>query len=123
MGTENAHPIEQIFANIIPTIGGCFLLGSHPLIFAVWIAWRLEQTYEAHSGYCFKGTLLDKFGFSHASAAAFHDFHHTENKGNFGCEFTDHLFGTMDRWLTIGRMEGYLKIAREQHEREGFKLV
>ena len=93
-------------------------MGAHPLAFLVWFAWRLEQTYEAHSGYSFYGTWLHKIGLTNADSAAFHDFHHTENKGSFGCEFTDHMFGTMDRWLQIGRAEGYVKMAREQHERE-----
>lgn len=118
IAAENAHPIEAIGANLVPSIGGCFLLGSHPLVFFVWLAWRLEQTYEAHSGYCFHGTFLHRIGLTNADSTAFHDFHHTENKGAFGSEFTDHFFGTMDRWIQVGRAEGYVKLAREQHARE-----
>jgi len=118
IAAENAHPVETILANVGPTFGACLLLGAHPLILSVWLAWRLEETYEAHSGYCFYGSFLHSIGLTNSSSAAFHDFHHTENKGAFGSEFTDHFFGTMDRWIAIGRTEGYLKLAREQHARE-----
>ena len=49
-----------------------------------WQAARLQQTYEAHSGYCFEGTVWDYLGLSHASDAAHHDYHHSVNRGNFG---------------------------------------
>ena len=94
------------------------IAGVHPLVLYIWLAYRLEETYEVHSGYCFHGTLLHKLGLTNADQAAFHDFHHTENKGAFGCELTDHLFGSMDRWIAVGRAEGYVKLAREQHARE-----
>ena len=32
--------------------------GAHPLVFWVWVLYRLEQTYEGHSGFCFHGTFL-----------------------------------------------------------------
>ena len=48
---EYAHPVEALLANTIPSIGFGIAAGVHPLIFCVWFAWRLEETYEAHSGY------------------------------------------------------------------------
>jgi sterol desaturase/sphingolipid hydroxylase (fatty acid hydroxylase superfamily) len=47
-------------------------------------ALRLQQTYEAHSGYCFAGTFLDRIGLAHSTDAAHHDYHHSVNRGNFG---------------------------------------
>jgi hypothetical protein len=65
----------------MPTIGGCLFFGCHgsALLFFVWLTYRLKQTYEAHSGFCFRGSLLWKLGLSNADAAAYHDFHHTGN--------------------------------------------
>lgn len=51
---------------------------------AIWLFIRLKQTYEAHSGYAFKGTWYAATGLAHVDAACFHDYHHTINRGNFG---------------------------------------
>jgi sterol desaturase/sphingolipid hydroxylase (fatty acid hydroxylase superfamily) len=96
---EYAHPFEQVIANQGPTALYCVLTSVHPLIWFVWLTWRLEQTYEAHSGYCFKGTIFHKLGLTNSEAAEFHDYHHSENKGNYGDPFSDWLFGSMDSWL------------------------
>lgn len=113
---EHAHPIEQIFANTLPSIGGCMLAGVHPWVFWCWLTTRLQQTYEAHSGYCFAGTWLHKIGLTRADSAAFHDFHHSNNTGNFGATYLDHFFGTMDSWREIGGAEGYIaqKFSKEK---------
>jgi sterol desaturase/sphingolipid hydroxylase (fatty acid hydroxylase superfamily) len=48
-------------------------------------------------------------------AAAFHDYHHTVNKGNFGYLITDWLFGTMDDYVQMGMADGYLaKMKKDQ---------
>lgn len=108
---EYAHPIEVVLSNQLPTLGGIFLVGTHPLCVFVWLAFRLQQTYEAHSGYCFRNTLLNDFPLYvlHAEAAAHHDHHHTVNLGNFG-GFTDYIFGTMDHWQSVGGEEGYIEL-------------
>lgn len=123
IAAENAHPVEQLLANVIPTVGGAFFLGTHPYVFFVWIAWRLQQTLEAHSGYCFYGSWLQQIGLTNSESAAFHDFHHTANKGAFGSELSDHMFGTLDAWIAVGRTKGYLEKARLQHEQEKKKLA
>ena len=51
------------------------------------------------------------------------DFHHTGNRGNFGAPHLDHFFGTMDCWLDLGGMDGYLemkanKAGGEAHEKD-----
>jgi sterol desaturase/sphingolipid hydroxylase (fatty acid hydroxylase superfamily) len=108
---EYAHPLEVIISNQIPTIGGVLLFGCHPICVVIWIGMRLRQTYEAHSGYCFVGTFVnDYLWLITAESAAFHDHHHTSNQGNFGCNYTDYLFGTMDHWVSVGGEEGYINL-------------
>jgi methylsterol monooxygenase len=46
--SEYAHPVEQVISNQIPTIGGALFFGFHPLVWFVWLAWRLFITYAVH---------------------------------------------------------------------------
>jgi len=112
---EYAHPIEQIIANQGPTIIGCLVMGVHFHVFFVWLMVRLEQTYETHSGYCFYGTWLHSIGLTNSEGAAYHDYHHTGNRGNFGNGWLDHIFGTQDAWLDIGGIEGYIAKKRSEN--------
>lgn len=102
VAAEYSHPLESLAVGF-----GCVALfptlsGAHPLVFNVWLAWRLMETYEAHSGYCFSRSALGRLGLLHGHGAAHHDFHHTSNSGNFGFEVTDSLFGTMDAYAAAG---------------------
>jgi sterol desaturase/sphingolipid hydroxylase (fatty acid hydroxylase superfamily) len=73
IAAEYANPIESIFSNIIPSIGGVVLFGCHhPLCVLIWIAMRLQQTYFAHSGYAFRNTWIDFIGLGHSESAIFH---------------------------------------------------
>jgi len=110
---EYASPIEQILSNQLPSIGGCLFFGAHPLVFFVWIIARLQQTYEGHSGFCFYGTFLHSIGLTYADGAAYHDFHHSGNRGNFGALWLDWICGTMDAWVALGGTEGYIKLCAE----------
>jgi sterol desaturase/sphingolipid hydroxylase (fatty acid hydroxylase superfamily) len=105
---EYAGPVEVVVSNQIPTLGGVLFFGCHPLCVWIWLCLRLQQTYEAHSGYCFEGHWTDYVGLSHPESAAFHDHHHTSNQGNFGSLYTDYIFGTMDHWMSLGGQEGYV---------------
>ena len=109
---EYASPPEQIISNQLPTVGGCMFFGAHPLVFLIWLACRLQQTYEAHSGYCFYGSWMHKIGFTNSEAAAYHDYHHSGNRGNFGAVWLDWMCGTMDAWLQLGGTEGYIKLCK-----------
>jgi len=111
VAAEFASPIEQIISNQLPTVGGQMFFGCHGsyLIFMVWVVARLAETYEGHSGFCFYGTFLQQIGFTYSHTAAYHDFHHTGNRGNFGSAWLDWTFGTMDAWADLGGMQGYLK--------------
>lgn len=107
ISAEHAGTAEQILANGLPTIGGALLFGTHPLCVCVALYIRLQQTYEAHSGYCFRGTLLDKLGLCHPDATTHHDYHHTVNSGNFGVEWMDWFCGTQDTFVAAGGTRGY----------------
>ena len=43
---------------------------------------------------------------------AFHDYHHTVNRGNFSTPITDWIHGTMDGYIVAGGLESYLKKGR-----------
>lgn len=116
---EFANPVEQIVSNQLPTAGACIFGGVHLAVWLTWLAVRLEETYEAHSGYCFKGSILHQIGLTNADRAAWHDFHHTGNRGNFGAQHLDHMFGTMDSWLDLGGMDGYVEMKAKRAEFEG----
>jgi sterol desaturase/sphingolipid hydroxylase (fatty acid hydroxylase superfamily) len=60
--SEYAHFVEQLAANDFPTFAFCFLWGTHPLVWFVFLSWRLSETYETHSGYDFRQTWLGKIG-------------------------------------------------------------
>jgi len=118
---EFASPLEQMISMKVPSISGVVLTGAHPAIFLVWLSYRLCQTYEAHSGYCFYGSWLHSIGLTNSESAAFHDFHHTGNRGNFGFgppAYLDHCFGTMDGWLALGGIKGYLAAQRERCKKQ-----
>ena len=112
---EYASPPEQIVSNQLPTVGGCLFFGAHPLVFLIWVGCRLQQTYEAHSGYCFYGSYLHKIGLTNSESSAYHDYHHSGNRGNFGALWLDWLCGTMDAWLELGGTEGYIKLCKSYH--------
>eukprot|EP00732_Lithocolla_globosa_P003913 Lithocolla_globosa_v1_NODE_3345_length_1694_cov_7.418548.p1 type:complete len:348 gc:universal NODE_3345_length_1694_cov_7.418548:1627-584(-) len=114
---EYSHPLEGIMSNILPTIGFPFLMKIHPLAFFVWLAWRLEETYEGHSGYCFLETTAGQWGLLNGFKSAFHDYHHTRNKGNFGAPFVDMLLQTQDFWLRDGKVEGQWTLKKKLEEK------
>lgn len=110
---EFASPIEQVFANIGPTLGGIILVSNNPLCVCIWLMMRLHQTYETHSGFCFKDTIWEKLGITHGSWAAHHDYHHSKNCGNFGSFTCDWLCGTMDSYIVSGGVDAYVKPAQD----------
>lgn len=111
IAAEYAGFVESIVSNLIPSIGGCMFFGCWGsfLIMLVWIAERLWQTYETHSGYCFYGTWAHSIGLTSIETAAYHDFHHSGNRGNFGAPWLDYLCGTMDAYCQLGLLEGYME--------------
>jgi hypothetical protein len=59
------------------------------------------------------GSWPQKLGLVFGHGAAFHDFHHTGNRGNYGGpEYLDYFLGTAEAWIDIGGEEGYLERAK-----------
>ena len=92
LAAEYAHPIETV------VLGGGFFIGlilftDHLIFMWIWMALRVLEAVDAHSGYNHWQPLhlLPFYGGAH-----FHDFHHRIFVGNFASTFTylDRLFGT-----------------------------
>ena len=96
IAAEYAHPIEFVLGNTIPFVLGPTLLGSRMHFFTklCWMALRLGETLDGHSGYEFSWSPYRLIPFS--GSAQYHNYHHTHNIGNFGSFFTlwDSFFGT-----------------------------
>jgi sterol desaturase/sphingolipid hydroxylase (fatty acid hydroxylase superfamily) len=101
IAAEYAALPEEILAASIPTMGYMLYARAPYPLFGVWLFYRLFETYESHSGYCFRGAWPSRWlGLLNAERAEFHDWHHTANTGNFGTHvFMDYLFGTMTPYL------------------------
>jgi len=86
--SEFAHPVEGV-ANLVAFMLPAIVLGSHLLTFGIWVAIRVVETVEAHSGYAF------------TSLASRHAFHHLyAAKGCLGSffGFWDRIMGTDRQW-------------------------
>eukprot|EP00758_Cryptobia_borreli_P003443 Tbor_TRINITY_DN3747_c0_g1::TRINITY_DN3747_c0_g1_i1::g.2458::m.2458/K07750/E1.14.13.72, SC4MOL, ERG25; methylsterol monooxygenase len=107
IAAEYAHPLEELFANQLPTLAVFMIFSDIPVVFvAAWILIRLNETYEAHSGYCFVGSIAAKLCLVTPFHQAQHDFHHVVNKGNYGTSLLwDYVLGT-DLLYTKKMIEG-----------------
>lgn len=118
---EYAHFIESLLSNQLPTFLVWFVGGFHMCAFMSSVVIKLESTYETHSGYCFHGSWLQKIGLTNSEQAAYHDFHHAKNRGNFGHTYIDWVFGTMDGWLAVGGLGGYIALKQKREMEEAQK--
>jgi sterol desaturase/sphingolipid hydroxylase (fatty acid hydroxylase superfamily) len=99
---EYAHPVEQVIANQLPVLlYAAAQPRMHQTAVFCWLFFRLLETVEAHSGYCFKGSPAERLGLTFSSHAAFHDWHHSDNRGNYGFPWTDWLGGTLNSYLLM----------------------
>jgi len=93
IAAEYAHPLETVFLGI-GTVLGPFLFAKHLASLWVWLAFRLWETIEDHSGYDvpFNPTNLIPFW----GGPVHHDFHHKNFDGNYASVFTywDWIMGT-----------------------------
>ena len=95
ISAEYSHPVEYVFATIIPATLGPILLGKniHITTAWAWLIWGIGATIEQHCGYelPFSPYGILPFSFS----AQYHDFHHTRYKYNYSSNFTfwDTIFG------------------------------
>jgi sterol desaturase/sphingolipid hydroxylase (fatty acid hydroxylase superfamily) len=97
--SEWAHPVEDILANIIPTLAGCFIMGSHFYVLLFWIFLRIWKTLDAHCGYTLPFPLSVWHGLPGMFGCDMHDFHHESKEGMKSCfgamsTFWDWICGT-----------------------------
>lgn len=84
LAAQYAHPLEHLFANILPISLPPQLLKSHVFTYWLFLAFQLLETCTVHSGYDF----FD-------NAAKMHDLHHEKFMINFGgLGLLDWLHGT-----------------------------
>jgi len=94
MTAEYAHPLETLILGAGFFIG-ILLLTNHFIILWAWMAVRLFETIDVHSGYDVPYLnvlhLIPFYG-----GSKFHDFHHYNFTGNYASTFTwwDKIFGT-----------------------------
>ena len=105
LAAECAHPLEFYFGNLLPVFAGPLLVRAHAFTFWVWLAVRVFETCDAHSGYEFAWSPARLTPF--ASSAAAHDYHHAHNKGCFGSMFSvlDALYGTDAEFRASPRLD------------------
>lgn len=93
ISSEYAHPVEHLFSNIVP-VAGIMIMGSHVLVFWLWLAIRIGEIVDTHSGFEFKYSPYSMFWWQ--GGADRHEFHHSHNVGCYG-SFTaiwDAIMGT-----------------------------
>ena len=66
----------------------------HYVTILIWLIFRLLQSYEGHCGYQWTWNILSLFPATVGSD--YHDFHHSNNSGNYGSVFVfwDAIFNT-----------------------------
>ncbi|XP_043925415.1 fatty acid hydroxylase domain-containing protein 2 [Protopterus annectens] len=80
-----AHPIEHVFSNMMPSVVGPVIMGSHVATTMMWFSLALWTTTISHCGY----------HLPFLPSPEFHDFHHLKFNQCFGVlGFLDHLHGT-----------------------------
>jgi sterol desaturase/sphingolipid hydroxylase (fatty acid hydroxylase superfamily) len=96
LGTEYAHPLEDLLSNVLPPFAGPFLLGSHITVCICFFAIKLWQSIDAHSGFRMPFPMTPWNILPGMDCVGAHDFHHSHNTGNYGgfFMFWDWLCGT-----------------------------
>eukprot|EP00937_MAST-01D_sp_MAST-1D-sp2_P004592 g4592.t1 len=89
-----AHPVEDLIVNLGSTFCGPALVfpRAHFVLLMAYMALRFNETIDAHCGYDFPWSVWQYTG---RGTAAFHDWHHSNQAGNFGgWPFWDKVCGT-----------------------------
>lgn len=87
LATSYAHPIEYIFANLLPIGLGPMIIGTrcHIFTFYMWVIFVTFESIDGHTGFDFPWSPLRVLPFS--THPALHDYHHSHNLGNYGAYF------------------------------------
>jgi methylsterol monooxygenase/4-alpha-methyl-delta7-sterol-4alpha-methyl oxidase len=122
ISNEFSHPFEYIIANL-PAAVGPKLLGKnmHMITLWMWIVMRVGESLDSHCGYEFSWSPYRLLPLSGSSQ--YHDFHHSNNVGNYGSYFTfwDTLFKTNEVYFThIAKREREAAISQI---RENYSMV
>ncbi len=90
MAFEYAHPAEALLVNGLPLFLAFYLVNFHISQLLLFLALRLWETIDAHSGYDFPFSP-----WRYLTGAVNHDLHHSANLGNYGMfPFWDWICGT-----------------------------
>lgn len=103
----STHPVEYLFGNVLPILYGPMILGRHIHIVTMlgWVAWRLGETQDGHSGYEFSWSPYRVLPYS--VDEGYHVYHHSHNIGNYA--------GRFHTWDTIFQTNSdYWKFLRER---------
>ena len=90
------HPVDAFFGALLPSAIGPAVLGPN-MHYATYLTWgmlRILESTDGHSGYEFPWSPYRLIPF--AASSTYHDFHHSNNIGNYSSFFTiwDSLCGT-----------------------------
>lgn len=58
LASEYFTPLEELTTGLIPTLAGPLLLRSHHLVTVLWLAFRIAESADAHSGYDFPYSIF-----------------------------------------------------------------
>jgi len=94
VAAEYATFWDHLVLNHPSALLGPLLVASHPITTGTFIALRMVESLEIHSGYHFPWSPFGFFSFIHGGAR-FHEFHHSKNVGNYGVfRLWDRVMGT-----------------------------
>ncbi|MBW0478873.1 hypothetical protein O181_018588 [Austropuccinia psidii MF-1] len=118
LAAEYAHPLEILILGT-GTIGGPILWclyskgNLHIITMYIWVALRLFQAVDAHSGYDFPWSLHNILPFW--SGADHHDYHHEKFVGCYSTSFRlwDHVFGTNKGYLEHRQKQKLAKLNKK----------
>jgi methylsterol monooxygenase/4-alpha-methyl-delta7-sterol-4alpha-methyl oxidase len=107
IAVEHSHPIEYLYSSLLSVSVGPMLLGErcHAVTVLAWYVWHTCESIDGHCGYAFPWSPFRLVPFS--AGEAFHDYHHSENVGNYGSYFRiwDTLFDTNKDFVALRKQK------------------
>ena len=122
IAAQYVHPLEAVIG-IGVFYSGPFMLGRsmHYHTFYLYAILRYFEGYDGHAGYEFPWSILRIMPFS--SDAVFHQFHHSDNTGNFGSftRFWDTLFDSSNDFY-VKYPEGTLPVCKDNSKSDNDEI-